>query len=88
MTAPVSSLTAGELTAAGKAALMLLVERGALVRVTGGWRGAGRKVSLSVADALRLRGLARQDFSTGRNLLVPTGAGKMLAGVLQERKRA
>lgn len=88
MTTPVSSLTAGALSAAGRAALLLLVERGELVRIKGGWRGAGRKVSLATADMLRLRGLARQDLSRGRNLLVPTGSGRMLAGVLEERKRA
>jgi len=82
---PVSSLTAGELGSAAKAALLLSTTH-RLGRVTGGFYTPGKRVSLRVADQLIQRGLARVEISGGRHQLVPTGAGRMLADVIRQRR--
>lgn len=82
---PVSSLTAGELGDAARTALLLSTTH-KLARVTGGFRAPGRRISLRVADQLVERGLARIEISGGRHQLVPTGAGKMLADVIRQRR--
>lgn len=84
---PVSSLTSGDLTPAGKAALAQLAIR-PFNRIGSAWRTTGTRVTLKTADQLKHRGLARVEIAGGRHQLVITGAGKMLAGVLEERKRS
>lgn len=83
---PVSSLTAGELTAAGKSALQRIAAE-PLRRIKGGWYAPGHKVSLKVADQLKARGLARVENNQGRMRLVATGSGRMLADVIEERSK-
>lgn len=83
---PVASLTACELKPTAKQALMLLA-RQPLRRTRGGWYVTGRKFTLTVGDQLEARGLARTVVDGGRRQLVITGSGKMLAGVLEQRRK-
>lgn len=85
MTRPLASLTAGELGQAARDALLLTTTH-RLGRVTGGFYAPGKRVSLRVADQLIARGLARIEISGGRHQLVPTGAGRMLADVIRQRR--
>lgn len=89
MTAPVSSLSAVDLTPTARAALLAL-ERRDMLRVRHGWLqpGSRKRWSLALADRLKAQGLAREDVVNFRRKLTITGSGRQLAAVLQERKQA
>lgn len=82
---PLASLTSADLKPAAKKALLQL-GRQSLRRTRGGWCATGYRVTLDVAGQLQAKGLARAEIANGRHLLVITGAGRMFAGVLEERR--
>jgi len=60
-----------------------------MVRVPGGWRGAGtHKVSLQLARSLAQLGLVRGENSHGQSVLVATGSGRMTRDVADQRRDA
>ncbi|MBX3580103.1 MAG: hypothetical protein KF723_23110 [Rhizobiaceae bacterium] len=76
------------LTAAQLSALRLFCSA-RMVRVPGGWRGAGtHKVSLPIARSLAQLGLVRAENSHGQSVLVATGSGRMTRDVADQRRDA
>lgn len=81
--APVT--TPNDLTPAQKRGLELLIARGRLRRVAGGYGRGADKVRLETADALVARGLVRKDFHNGVSIVV-TYSGKALHAVIAARQ--